>query len=631
MRFFFGPPVKIRFKAALIAGLLFMCCLSCDVWAEDAGPITPAPLMGEGGDVIIPCDPESVDVAPGGVVIADDPEAASRAFGGAVTVTLSGQVMTIRLEDSVFLGKPIRFKKAQTGDRIILELNGFMLCGEAGSSYADYMSCTGKNAIEIEAGEFDVEIRGPGAVLGGKGGVYESPVVDGVSLRCGLEGACGILILNGDPDYISETAVYGLSITDGVDIVGGAGADLTEEDRTYNIENGLEEGQSEEEVPLQCGLGGRAIAWEPSEGADYDLLFGRTALYISEDSSLIDGEDGAFYADEPWEVPPDNPDPGPPGVDPRPAQEIKRLFGSNRYKTSLAIAEELKRVLGVSKFNAVVLATGEDFPDALSGAYLAGKCDAPLLIINKKWQNRIVTYIKNNLSSGGTVYVLGSANVVPDDWIKPLKSSYTVRRLAGKNRYLTNLAILKEAGVPSGDWLFVATGANFADALSASAIPRPILLINPKKGLTAEQKAFLAELEGAELMIIGSTAAVPEEYERALEAYGFVTRAWGNNRFETSIEVAKTYFYEPHSAALACSQKFPDGLCGGVLAQKMQAPLLLVKTGKEAEAAKYVKDWDHDIGMDSGVVFGANSVDCVSDASVKKIFLRAKITKIYIS
>ena len=38
-----------------------------------------------------------------------------------------------------------------------------------------------------------------------------------------------------------------------------------------------------------------------------------------------------------------------------------------------------KKKLGVTKFDTVVIANGEDFADALSGSYLAGKKKAPML------------------------------------------------------------------------------------------------------------------------------------------------------------------------------------------------------------------------------------------------------------
>ena len=102
-------------------------------------------------------------------------------------------------------------------------------------------------------------------------------------------------------------------------------------------------------------------------------------------------------------------------------------------------------------------------------------------------------YIKANLASGGTVYILGGESAVSADAEKQIKAvASKVKRLAGSDRYGTNLEILKEAGIDDGAELLVADARSFADALSASALGRPILLINNKKtAITADQKAFL--------------------------------------------------------------------------------------------------------------------------------------------
>ena len=59
--------------------------------------------------------------------------------------------------------------------------------------------------------------------------------------------------------------------------------------------------------------------------------------------------------------------------------DIKRLYGSGRYETSLDIAKKLHDING--NFNHVIIAYGENFPDALSGGYLAAQTNAPIIIL----------------------------------------------------------------------------------------------------------------------------------------------------------------------------------------------------------------------------------------------------------
>jgi putative cell wall-binding protein len=281
----------------------------------------------------------------------------------------------------------------------------------------------------------------------------------------------------------------------------------------------------------------------------------------------------------------------------------------------MAIADRIRESTGQAKFDAVVLATGEDFPDALAGGYLAGKNKAPILIINEKRQSLVSQYIRENLRAGGTIYVLGAEAAVPEKLVSGFKSRYNVRRLAGRNRYLTNIEILREAGVRAGGEILVATGTDFADALSASAVPLPIFLVNGSKGkLTIDQISYLNSLKGSSFHILGSEKAVPKSIEKTLKTYGAVDRIAGKNRYKTSVEIARRFYPDPSVVTLAYAKNFPDGLCGGVLASDLSAPMLLVIDGKESDAAAYAADK----GVSVGAVFGSS--DLIGDKTILKTY-----------
>ena len=289
---------------------------------------------------------------------------------------------------------------------------------------------------------------------------------------------------------------------------------------------------------------------------------------------------------------------------------IERIYGKNRYETAFAIADAMKANLGVSKFDAVIVASGTQFADALSGSYLAAVKNAPILISSGSNDADIKEYIKANVKTGSTVYLLGGTAALPASMEKGLEG-YTVTRLSGKTRYETNLAILEEAGVGTKD-ILVCTGTSFADSLSASAANRPILLVSGS--LTDGQKAFLDGLSGNKIYIIGGSAAVSETVKKALEAYGTVERISGKDRYETSVLVAHNFVKGPEAAVLAYGRNFPDGLCGGPLAVSMGAPLILTENGSESAAQKYVQGYK----LTNGVVLGGKSL--ISEATVEKIF-----------
>ncbi|MBQ8833658.1 MAG: cell wall-binding repeat-containing protein [Oscillospiraceae bacterium] len=298
--------------------------------------------------------------------------------------------------------------------------------------------------------------------------------------------------------------------------------------------------------------------------------------------------------------------------EPEDEENVGRLAGENRFDTALVIADQMKKNLGIEKFDAVVVASGANFADALAGSYLASVKNAPILLsyTTEEVNDTVKEYILNNLNAGGTVYILGGETAVPADFEEGL-DAFTVKRLNGDDRFGTNLAILAEAGVEGKD-ILVCTGLEFADSLSASASGLPILLV--WKNLTDEQKAFLDGLDGNKLYIIGGKTAVDSNLEMQLEKYGEVERIGGNNRFETSVLIAETFFENPESAVLAYAWNYPDGLCGGILASTSNAPLILTMTKYESAAADYINS--HGIGM--GTVLGGDSL--ISDDSVRTIF-----------
>ena len=291
---------------------------------------------------------------------------------------------------------------------------------------------------------------------------------------------------------------------------------------------------------------------------------------------------------------------------------VERIYGSTRYETSLKVADAYKDMLGVDKFESVIIACGTNYADALAGSYLSAVKEAPILIVDGKQDHidAVQNYIRKNLNTGGTIYMLGGTAVVPDKAVTGL-TGFKTRRLWGKDRYETNVKILQEAGV-SGKEVLVASGTGFADSLSASATGKPILLV--KNTIQPSQKAFVDSLKGKNFCIIGGTGAVNADMEKYFKNLGKVERIAGTTRYETSVKVAERFFDSPETAVLAYGANFPDGLCGGSLANAMGGPLILTGNGKTDAAVKYTKE----NGIEVGAVLGGPTL--ISDQSVDAIF-----------
>ncbi len=293
-------------------------------------------------------------------------------------------------------------------------------------------------------------------------------------------------------------------------------------------------------------------------------------------------------------------------------ENVFRVYGDDRYATSLKVADAVKEQLGLNQFDTVILAYGRNYADALAGSYLSCVKQAPILLVDARSQHieAVQEYIRRNLKPGGTIYLLGGDAVVPDKAVEGL-NEYSVARLWGKDRYETNIAILKEAGV-KGDEVLICSGTGFADSLSAASTGRPILLV--RNQLQDRQKEYLNTLKGKTFYVIGGSGAVSDAVMAQVGSYGKVSRVDGTNRYETSANVAGTFFNHPAAGVLAFGGSFPDGLCGGLLAYSMDAPLLLVVNGRSKAAADYaVKS-----GMSYGAVLGGPGL--IDNATAKSVF-----------
>ncbi len=140
---------------------------------------------------------------------------------------------------------------------------------------------------------------------------------------------------------------------------------------------------------------------------------------------------------------------------------IERIYGSDRYETSVKIAEK------IGESSKVVLATGSDFPDALSISGIAAKLGIPILLTAKNSLPASVSdYFQVNTVT--QTYVVGGTGVISTDVASSVPGA---SRLAGKDRYATNVAIMQNfANELNFDNIYVAIGNNFADALTGAVL-----------------------------------------------------------------------------------------------------------------------------------------------------------------
>jgi len=288
----------------------------------------------------------------------------------------------------------------------------------------------------------------------------------------------------------------------------------------------------------------------------------------------------------------------------------RRLSGADRYATSATIALER-----FGKSRNAVLATGEDFPDALCASALAGALDAPLLLTQKASAPASITSALTDLGVDN-VWIVGGTGVVStavDDQLTAAGMT-VMPRVSGPNRYETakQVAYLVMDIVqsdPEGHWrqeAFFVRGDEFPDALSvaphAYAEKIPILLVEPGgvPAATEEAVTFCYINDGH---IIGGTGAVSALTATEIGMLlGDAADRWsGVDRYATSATCAAhgvaRGWLDFDDLGVATGLAFPDALSGGAASGYYGSPLILTRpTSIDTASHNFLDPRRHEFG-----------------------------------
>ncbi len=264
-----------------------------------------------------------------------------------------------------------------------------------------------------------------------------------------------------------------------------------------------------------------------------------------------------------------------------------------------AAADELSWAAGRWYFSGVdeaVVASGEDYADALAGAVLAAERGAPILLTDS-----------DGLSAGarrflaeegiGTVWLLGGPAAVSRDVERAIAAVHgasgpavAIERVAGADRFETAAAVAAEVGGGTGE-VAIALGRHaefdraWPDALGAASLAAtpdrvPTLLTRADR----VPEATLAALEalGVERVhVLGGSAAVSDAVLAELRGRGLeVARLAGRDRYATGVAVAEealSRFDDPTPrVTFASGRSYTHALVAGGVAGRRGGPLLLV-------------------------------------------------------
>lgn len=261
--------------------------------------------------------------------------------------------------------------------------------------------------------------------------------------------------------------------------------------------------------------------------------------------------------------------------------EVQRLAGSTRLGTAIAISKDAYPQLASA--GSVVLARADDFPDALAAAPLAAEHDAPVLLtFPDELHDAVADELRRVAPPLSTVYLIGHLSDAVEREVREM--GFQVERIAGPDDYATAAAVART--VSPANTLIVASGESFADTLSVSspAADRgfPIVLTRPD-ALPDATRAVIQEGEYVTVFVVGGRNAVSQavlDEVQSLVPDAEVVRLSGPGRYDTAAAVARTFFPEYDTVAVANGERFPDALAGGPHAAAHGAPLLLVPAGE---------------------------------------------------
>lgn len=303
---------------------------------------------------------------------------------------------------------------------------------------------------------------------------------------------------------------------------------------------------------------------------------------------------------------------------------VQRVAGDTRYDT---MSELISNVGGWSASDKVILASGANYPDALSASALAGVHDAPIILTDPtELSSKAAATIKQLGPS--TIYVVGGPSAVSDEVLQAannLCGSSTIR-LYGSTRYETSLEILRQCN-SSSDTLIVATGANYADSLSISpyayVTKSPIVLCDPYGGLTQEAIEAIRAGGFSKAILVGGNAAVPDvvisQLNNANIATDGIRRLSGATRYETStqitaFEISGTSLFTADPLGFATGSNYADALAMGPCMGRINSPLLLVDNGAQTVCA-YIERFKGNVGN----AFVAGGINAVSNDDFQRI------------
>lgn len=206
--------------------------------------------------------------------------------------------------------------------------------------------------------------------------------------------------------------------------------------------------------------------------------------------------------------------------------EVSRIWGNDRYGTSLAIAEQLLEAQDDEWAGEAWLVRGDLFPDGLAVSPYAYQIARPVLLTpGDAIPSGIAGFMDDNIDWAGIVG--GPAAISPDVVAQRDAMDIGGPRISGSDRYGTATALAEYAltagGIPaSADYIGIASGENFPDALTGGIVTGQadgvMVLTRQASAPGATLDFAAAHTDPDEAWVFGGHLAVSEQARAQIEA-----------------------------------------------------------------------------------------------------------------
>lgn len=287
---------------------------------------------------------------------------------------------------------------------------------------------------------------------------------------------------------------------------------------------------------------------------------------------------------------------------------VERHQGADREEVAINVAEK-----HFSDAEKAIIVNQDKYTDAISSTNIS-QGEYPVLYTRADQIGDKTLLSLGKMENLKEIYLLGGTTSIGESIESRLTnalSDITITRIDGTDRFEANAKAIRETFMVKGDeadgevkdkitsdHVVIASGETYTDALYgvsyANTINGPIILSKTDR-LVKESVQLIEDLGASKVTIVGGPNTVNESLIEQLKELGIseenINRIAGDTRYDGSAEVARESYESPETVLIASGDIFTDALVSAPLAQKLDAPILLVRANSIVdEVEKYLND-----------------------------------------